>query len=288
MDVREDLLIPARDLAVDFQRQLGAGAFGSVFAGRYLGTPVAVKVPRGDGAAEVLAEEIAVWGRLQHPNVLQLIGATADPPMLVVELGDGDLRSHMELRGWDRGEALRRLLDAARAMAYIHGRGFVHGDLKPANVLVCGGKAKVEGFALAAPAEREDVAGGTPLYMAPEMFDGTRGPPSDVYAFALTAYEVLGGGYRPFASMGHMQFRVMVMNGTRPTRPYGMQDADWQLITRCWAQDPAERPTFVDIIGILEQLVDDEAAMTADGAGALPGTPESHPGSFPSVSDDGR
>ena len=115
--------------------------------------------------------------------------------------------------GWGKpshlpiGEAIRILLDVARALAYAHERGSVHRDIKPDNVLLSGGSAMVADFGIAKALDAAKLATpgntllqlgtsiGTPAYMAPEPAAGDPGVDhrADIYSFGCMAYELLAG-----------------------------------------------------------------------------------------------
>src|SRR5690606_30350421 len=89
--------------------------------------------------------------------------------------------------------SLRVLEGVARALAELHGRGFVHGDIKPENVLVDRDASQVTviDLGLARPAGVETALSGTPRYMAPELFRGELTPAADVYALGVLLRQTL-------------------------------------------------------------------------------------------------
>src|SRR5262249_15191000 len=124
---------------------------------------------------DVLAEA-RMMARLSHPNVLPIyeVGLDGDQVFLVMEYIEGE-----ELRAWlerthTRAEVLDVLAQAARGLAAAHGRGMIHRDFKPDNVLIgTDGRARVCDFGLAKLVATSFVRGddtrGTPRYMAPEL-----------------------------------------------------------------------------------------------------------------------
>ncbi|KAI9021134.1 kinase-like domain-containing protein [Hyaloraphidium curvatum] len=90
--------------------------------------------------------------------------------------------------------------------------------------------------------------GGTPMFMAPELWKGGRlRPPVDVYAFAMVCYEVTSEGEYPFMGLNQGMLIDVVLRGMRPERPDAASDRMWALMEKAWAQDAKERPTFVQI-----------------------------------------
>ncbi len=128
--------------------------------------------------------------------------------MMVTDLVEqGNLRNFLSVRNWDQSLGRKFLGDVAAGMAYLHSSGILHGDLKSLNVLIDESRAMITDFGLSQV--RVDIsksAGmpgsgmqGTTSFVAPESLIGTRlAPPADVYAFAMTAYEVVSRGKYPF------------------------------------------------------------------------------------------
>lgn len=85
---------------------------------------------------------MSIWKTLQHPNVLELLGASSassDPPWFFVSpyYRNGSLVTYLKgLPSLDGVDLLKMIHQIAKGMAYLHGRGILHGDLKAANVLV--------------------------------------------------------------------------------------------------------------------------------------------------------
>ncbi|HJU65010.1 MAG TPA: protein kinase, partial [Gemmatimonadaceae bacterium] len=156
------------------------------------------------------------------------------------------------------GDVTGIVRDVARALAYAHERGVVHRDIKPDNVLLSGGTAVVTdfGIAKAISAAREPSASstltqlgtslGTPAYMAPEQ---AAGDPeidhrADIYALGCTAYELLAG-HSPFSARSPQ--RMLAAHLTEQPRHIAEVRAGTpaplaELVMRCLAKDPAERP----------------------------------------------
>jgi len=196
---------------------LGAGGFGTVYAARdeRLDREVAVKVIPADGQAPERArrEAIAV-ARLDHPGIVALFDAGEDEGgrYLVSELVHGHTLAELEEEGElsDR-DVLRAGLALADALAHAHGRGVVHRDVKPQNVLVPAaprsrrGAAQLTDFGVAHlvgddPLTRTGDVVGTLAYMAPEQAEGAETDArTDLYALGLLLYEALTG-FHPVAA----------------------------------------------------------------------------------------
>jgi hypothetical protein len=190
--------------------RLGEGGLGTVYAALdpLLTRPVALKTlhldPDGDNPEALLLHEARAAALLSHPHIVTVhdAGVSDGTVYLAMEMLHGrDLRDLL-VRGWRpqvRQAALivRRI---AEALAYAHGRGVVHCDIKPANIFMVGRTSpKVLDFGIARVAQRPSLdtltlAGGSPYYMAPEQLRGDLvDRRCDVYALGAVLYELLTG-----------------------------------------------------------------------------------------------
>jgi CRP-like cAMP-binding protein len=189
-------------------RCLGRGGMGVVYEARMIagGDQVAVKMLRhgladDPRAVERFRQEAAVLGGLRHPGIAGVADLFVDcrTLFLIMELCPGsDLRRIIAARGPLPPAATRRLLgQIAASLAHAHGRGIVHLDIKPSNVIVNdAGRVKLVDFGLARMLG-DDSRGswsGTPRYMPPEQLAaGEAGPAADWYAWGCLAAELLAG-----------------------------------------------------------------------------------------------
>ena len=180
---------------------------------RSFGREVVVKVIRPDAAtspeeAETLLRcEAEILGKLRHPGIVHAVrrGGTGDQSYLALDFVDGDpLFEHCDQCHLDAGERLRLFARWVEAVAYLHEKGVVHGDLKPEHILVCeGGHPVLIDFGLAARHQYTErlVAfsgriGGSGRYRAPEIVDGSAHqvePAQDVYALGEVLRGLLDG-----------------------------------------------------------------------------------------------
>ena len=216
--------------------ELGRGAMGVVFRARdrHTGGLVALKVLLDQGSQrrqERFRREGLIAGNLDHPGIVRALdaGETGGVVWLACELVEGGRSLHEDWQREDPQDArLRRVAqvrDAARALGHAHGRGVVHRDVKPGNVLLDReGGVRVTDFGLAAARglERMTRTGamvGTPQYMAPEQVAAERGEPSpatDVWALGVMLYQALSGEL-PFP--GHDLVELAVQICERDPRP---------------------------------------------------------------------
>jgi eukaryotic-like serine/threonine-protein kinase len=216
MSTMQDRLQAALADRYRIERQLGAGGMAIVFLATDLRhqRQVALKVLRQELASAIGTErfirEIRLAARLQHPNILQLYDSgEADGLLFYVMpyIAGESLRHRLASGPIPVPETITILRDVADALAYAHGEGLVHRDVKPDNVMLSGRHALVADFGVAKAvgvSASQGITGtgaaiGTPAYMAPEQIDPT-GPidhRADLYAFGVMAYELIAG-HPPF------------------------------------------------------------------------------------------
>ncbi|MCU1246400.1 MAG: serine/threonine protein kinase, partial [Acidobacteria bacterium] len=224
---------------------LGRGGMGEVYRAEdlRLGQTVALKFV----SQAIGHNEVRVGRQVAHPNVCRLydLFEHEGQPFIAMELVDGeDLASLMErVRRLERPAALAIGRGICAGLAASHDRQVVHGDLKPANVMIDGrGQARITDFGLAMAAgelPRSARVGGTLAYMAPEQLEGVMSARGDLYSLALVLYELLTGerlhDVRDVAELRKaFTVRVPRMRGI----PAELEEA----IVRCLAVDPANRP----------------------------------------------
>ncbi|KAL4513378.1 hypothetical protein Ndes2437B_g00589 [Nannochloris sp. 'desiccata'] len=188
-------------------------------------------------------------GGVQSIFNLESLQLTETEALLVVVMEHCDLgslqralqrKAFLPSAKWPQHATFRALLrtaaEIAKGMEYIHGQhGVVHGDLKPANVLL--------------KTHRADRRGGTTAYLPPEAFEDStpRGRPGDVYAFGVMLWSMYYCK-NPYEGMLEAQVCAGVLNGwLRPEFTEDCPAAFRLLAERCWSQNAIDRPTFAHV-----------------------------------------
>src|SRR4051794_655822 len=266
--------------------RLGGGAVADVFKAvdERLQRPVAIKVFRGDAAQQLQRHdaEMRTLAALDHPSLVTVFDAGTDgesqQPYLVMQLVEGPTLAQ-ELRAGrltaDRSARYGAAL--ADALAYVHERGLVHRDVKPANVLISeDGRVHLADFGIArlVDAAHETRTGdvlGTPAYFAPEQVAGEGvGPGADVYALGIVLIECVTGR-RPFE--GTAVEVAMARLARSPDIPEELPE-DWQSLLRAMTErQPEARPSAGHVAETLRQIADGEVVerTVAMAAAAAPG-----------------
>ncbi len=265
-------------------REVGAGGMATVYLAEDIRhrRQVAVKVLRPELAAtlgpERFAQEIEIAARLQHPHILPVLdsGDAAGFLYYVMPFVEGEsLRARLARQGeLPVPEAIRLLGEIADALAYAHGHGVVHRDVKPDNVLLSGRHVLVTDFGVAKAVTEATgqgalttagVAVGTPAYMAPEQ--ATADPHvdhrADIYALGVLGYELLTGG-TPFSGNAQAVLAAQVTQAPPPvtTRRPAVPAPLAELVARCLAKRPADRwQSAQEIVHRLESMATPDAGV---------------------------
>lgn len=295
------------DLAkLDIRSVIAHGTYGTVYRGTYDGQDVAVKVLDWgeDGiatAAETTAlrasfrQEVAVWQKLDHPNVTKFIGASMGTVNLkipsntspdainslptracsvVVEyLPGGTLKKYL-IRNWQKKLAFKVViqlaLDLARGLSYLHSKKIVHRDVKSENMLLDSHRAlKIADFGVARVEAQNprDMTGetGTLGYMAPEVLDGKPyNRKCDVYSFGICFWEIYCCDM-PYPDLSFAEVSsAVVKQNLRPEIPRCCPSSVANIMRRCWDANPEKRPEMDEVVKLLE------AINTSRGGGMLP------------------
>jgi eukaryotic-like serine/threonine-protein kinase len=273
---------------------IGEGGMGKVYKARHalLKRPTAVKVLEGARADPMaiarFEREVQTASSLSHPNTVEIYDYGRSE--------EGIFYFAMEyLPGVNLEELIRRegpicparalhiLRQILGSLSEAHRQGLIHRDMKPGNVILCerGGVSdfvKVVDFGLAkeppsnlsAEITHPGLISGTPLYIAPELLDDPQSlsPRSDVYAVGAVGFYLLTGR-ELFVAANNLEIFHCALRGDRPRPsdvvPDGIPPALDELIHRCVAKDPADRPASAsDMLAVVDAIIVDNPWSQAD------------------------
>ena len=260
----------------ELDREIGRGGMAVVYRAHdnHLGRYVAIKVLSADLSNTVGVErfqrEIALMAKLVHPGIVALFdsGVTAGRLYYVMPFVAGEtLRTRLSReRRLTPQEAATLGADVAEALAYAHGTGIVHRDVKPENVFTVAGRAVLADFGIArligeaSPGGRDLTTGGAVLgtlaYMSPEQglgepnIDGR----SDLYSLGCMLYELLCGE-PPFVASTALA--VLGKHLSEAPQPLGERGTTalpelQQIVMQLLEKEPSRRPaTAADVSRLL-------------------------------------
>jgi tRNA A-37 threonylcarbamoyl transferase component Bud32 len=260
--------------------KLGSGMFGLVFKARKqsIGKDYAIKFLKVDDvevrrAILLELESVRLFAQIDHPNLVSIEDrgvADGIPYIVMAYAGDETLRDRLTARDRDLRELQLLFLQACRGVQALHDHSLVHFDLKPANVFLKGGVARVGDYGLSKLVAHSrntlSMGRGTPYYMAPELLQNRGDARSDVYSLGVVLYECLTGDV-PFR--GDSEWEVLRQHEVaEPRYPAGVTAEQRAVLARALAKDPAARfPTVAELI----------AALLPAAAAARGGTPAPAP-----------
>ncbi|XP_066389268.1 uncharacterized protein [Miscanthus floridulus] len=265
-------------------REMGSGAFGTVFHGKWKGTDVAIKriknscfmlpSPQADKLITEFWREAAILSKLHHPNILAFYGVVNNGPeatlATVTEFMVNESLKKVLLRKdkyLDWRKRIMLAMDAAIGMEYLHSKDIVHFDLKCDNLLVnvkdpsrpiC----KVADFGLSKMKQATLVSGGmrgTLPWMAPELLTMSSTKVSekiDVYSFGIVMWEIITGE-DPYDGMHYGGVIGGILSNTlRPPVPTSCNPEWRKLMEQCWSTEPERRPSFTEVASRLRTILE--------------------------------
>ncbi|KIL59769.1 hypothetical protein M378DRAFT_84731 [Amanita muscaria Koide BX008] len=225
-----------------------------------------------------MKRELLLWSKLNHPHILPLIGIAriegdANLPAFVSPwMENGNVMDFLDQN--PSFPASRFLKDIIKGLHYLHTFDpvIVHGDIKGASKNLCTQanvlinhrrEAYLSDFGLSHLSLDNTLwrttathANGTLRRMAPELVEGDVIVPTiatDIYAFGMTCYEILSRK-SPFAAANDAAVISKVIKGRRPERiEFCQSEQIWSIITRCWAQEPENRPSTGETLTLILQ-----------------------------------
>eukprot|EP00262_Sarcandra_glabra_P008982 TRINITY_DN22939_c0_g1_i1.p1 TRINITY_DN22939_c0_g1~~TRINITY_DN22939_c0_g1_i1.p1 ORF type:complete len:392 (+),score=82.73 TRINITY_DN22939_c0_g1_i1:155-1330(+) len=292
---------------LDLGPVIAHGTYGTVYKGVYDGQNVAVKLlDWGEEGIATNAEtaalrasfrqEVAVWHKLDHPNVTKFVGASMGtsqlkiPPKnpsnndynflpsraccVVVEyLPGGTLKNYL-IKNRRKKLAFKIViqlaLDLSRGLSYLHSRKIVHRDVKTENMLLDTHRTlKIADFGVARVEAQNprDMTGetGTLGYMAPEVLDGKPyNRRCDVYSFGICLWEIYCCDM-PYPDLSFAEVSsAVVRQNLRPDIPRCCPSSVANIMRKCWDANAEKRPEMDEVVRLLE------AIDTSKGGGMIP------------------
>jgi eukaryotic-like serine/threonine-protein kinase len=197
--------------------------------------------------------EASIIASLTHPNIVRMLcldGGKAKPACLVMEYLEGmTLRHFLGTQGGKKvnvSDSMRFAIHICAALRHMHGKGFLHLDVKPSNIIVTHGRPVLFDFGVARKKHewRQKRFGGSDLYMPPEQIEGgSVSPASDIFGLGMTLFEMLTGEL-PFIKSSakdkhpQMQSEPIRLRAFSKNAPAGLE----RLIIQCLAKDARQRP----------------------------------------------
>ncbi len=262
---------------------LGTGGTAFVYRAhdQLLGRDVAVKIFQASTVDQTeisrQENELKVLASLSHHSLVTLLDAGVDltdparPHLyLVMELMEGtDLKRKIATSSLSPRQVAEIGYDIAQGLEYIHNRGIVHRDVKPANILMVDYgtndgrlRVKLSDFGIARLSDSARLTGprlttGTAAYLSPEQALGADvGPASDVYSLGLVLLECITG---EMAFPGHAVPSALARLKHNPPLPEDAPTALRDLLAAMTARDPAERPPSAEVSLSIRQIIIQEA-----------------------------
>ncbi|XP_034485733.1 tyrosine kinase receptor Cad96Ca [Drosophila innubila] len=273
---------------------LGEGAFGQVWRceatdmdGSGDVTTVAVKTLK-ESAAEVekkdLLSELEVMKTLEaHVNVVRLLGCCTDkdPTFVILEyVNRGKLQAYLRNSRAERhygnthgksniltsGDLTSFMYQVAKGMDYLTSRGIIHRDLAARNILITDDHTcKVADFGFARDIITSKIyerksEGKLPIrWMATEsLYDNIFSIKSDIWSFGILMWEIVTLGSTPYPGISAADVMRKVRDGYRLEKPEHCRRELYNIMYYCWSHDVNERPTFAEIIKMLDKLLHTE------------------------------
>jgi len=289
--LKNKLKLVQRSWEVDFSEinkleKIGSGAYSELFKAEWRGTIVAVKLMKAQETSEEVLrqfhDEVNTLSKLRHPNIVLFMGACGRPPnvSIITEFCFGGnvynaLRKPF-WKKWTHVDLVYLARDAARGILYLHSNKIIHRDVKSQNLLldkpIETGRPtiRVADFGLS----RTLIGGsnsttgimtsetGTYRWMAPEVIRHENySEKVDVYSYGITLWEFFSCEV-PFSRLTPIQAAFAVADkNLRPDLTISRAGKQFQiplawkyLIERCWDAQPSKRPSFRDIICVLNEM----------------------------------
>lgn len=233
-------------------RKIGAGAFGIVWLAErttsITTTNVALKMPSGDVDFDEVKREAEIWVQASgHPNVLPIIEAELYNDQIIIAseyAADGSLMQLLEGKsnGLPIEKTIEIILGILAGLEHLHSKRIIHRDLKPANILLQGEQPRLADFGIARliKTTSRSATAGTPVYMAPEAFDGKRSEQTDIWSVGVIFYQLLTGKL-PFNQPDYASLAFAIMTKPHEALPPNIATPIQAVIEKALRKNPVER-----------------------------------------------
>ncbi|XP_010530438.1 PREDICTED: mitogen-activated protein kinase kinase kinase 1-like [Tarenaya hassleriana] len=246
-------------------QRLGQGSFGTVYEGiAGNGDFIAIKevslLDQGSQAQECIQQlewEITLLSQLNHPNIVRYRGTCRDGSNLYIFLelvSKGSLLSLYKTYQLGDSQVSAYTRQILHGLKFLHDQGFIHRDIKCANILVhANGLVKLADFGLAKVTKLNDIKSckGTPFWMAPEVInrktnDGY-GRSADIWSLGCSVLEMLTGQI-PYSGLEPAQALFRIGRGELPPVPNTLSPEARDFILQCLNVNPDERPSAAELL----------------------------------------
>ncbi len=222
-----------------------------------------VKVVRPDRQAPRVRRRLVREGELllglAHPHIVRAYELRRQPrTVLILETLGGETLEHMVQAASRRlaiADVAQLGLQLCSAIGYLHGRGFLHLDLKPSNVIVQAGQARVIDMSLSRRPGPLPRGLGSPPYLSPEQALGGPGTAAtDVWGIGVTLYEAATGA-PPFADARRRSYPQRERRAPSVAESRRVPIAFMRAIDACLAPDAADRPSVGELADELDSVI---------------------------------
>lgn len=247
------------------QKYLGGTDHGAVFLteyaeGRAESRKAAIKlVPVDPATADLKLSRWESAAQLSHPHLLRLFSGGRckvdgnELVYLVMEYAEENLAQILPQRALTPEEARDMLGPVLDALEYLHGKGLVHGDLKPANILASGDLLKLSSDTISRAGESQGIIRGPGAYDPPEAISGKLTPAADIWSLGAALVEVMTQRLPDWQSGPHSE----------PAVPASIPAPFQEIARECLRLEPDRRVSIADIGGRLKARA---AAASAAGS----------------------
>ncbi|CAM8949184.1 unnamed protein product [Rhodiola kirilowii] len=276
-------------LKLELRYMIARGTYGTVYRATYDSQDVAVKLlDWGDDDDSVstaalrsaFRQEVAVWQKLDHPNVTRFVGASmgavndsssqvafpARTCFVVVEYLPGGTLKQFLIRNFRKKLPYKTVillaLHLSRGLSYLHSKKIVHRDVKTENMLLADSKQqtlKIADFGVARveaqnPCEMTGETG-TLGYMAPEVLQGKPyNRRCDVYSFGICLWEIYCCDM-PYPNLSEIAISsAVVQQNLRPEIPRCCPKPLANIMRKCWDANHEKRPDMDEVVRLLEAI----------------------------------